>query len=65
MTLTPTSSYRALTARAGGLSGTITVTFTAPGQPTLKDTIAVVFAGRVATVSYAARHKHVSRKAKR
>ncbi len=35
--------YRALAERPGGIGATVTVTFTAPGHPTLRQRIAVVF----------------------
>ncbi len=42
LTLTLPPRYRALASR-GGLSGTVTVTFTAPGQPVLRQSIPVTF----------------------
>jgi hypothetical protein len=41
LTLSP--AYRSLAARAGGLSATVGVTFTAAGHPTLRQSIAVAF----------------------
>jgi hypothetical protein len=49
LTLSP--SYRALAARAGGLSATANVSFGALGQPTLKQTVPVTFAGKVSARS--------------
>jgi hypothetical protein len=43
LTLTLSPSYRSLAARAGGLSATAVLTFTAPGEPTLHMRIAVLF----------------------
>ncbi|MGO9322829.1 MAG: hypothetical protein ACLQBY_18790 [Solirubrobacteraceae bacterium] len=42
-TLTLAPLYRSLAAARGGLSATVTVTFTAPGRPVLRDTIPVTF----------------------
>jgi hypothetical protein len=44
LVLTPASSYAALATRPGGLSATVEVSFTAPGQPTLSGRIEVSFA---------------------
>jgi hypothetical protein len=43
LTLTLPAGYRSLAARAGGLSATVNITFTAPGHPTLHKSIAVSF----------------------
>jgi WD40-like Beta Propeller Repeat len=43
LTLTLDPRYRALASYSGGLSGTVTVIFTAPGQPVLRQSIAVTF----------------------
>jgi hypothetical protein len=47
LTLTLTSRYRPLAARSGGLSGTVHLLFTAPGQKPLTDSIAVEFVSKV------------------
>jgi hypothetical protein len=47
LTLTLSSRYRPLAARSGGLSGTVSLIFTAPGQKALTDSIAVEFVGKV------------------
>jgi WD40 repeat protein len=46
LTLTLAPRYRALASASGGLSGTVTVTFTAPGQPVLRQSIPVTFLTR-------------------
>jgi hypothetical protein len=46
LTLTLAPRYRALAARPGGLSSTIKLQFTAPGQKPLTDSIAVEFVSR-------------------
>ncbi len=43
MTLALAARYRSLARQRGGLSATVTVTFTAPGHPTLRETIPVTF----------------------
>jgi hypothetical protein len=43
LTLSLPPSYRSLAARPGGYSATASITFTAPGQPTLHERIAVLF----------------------
>ena len=43
LTLTLAPSYRALASVKGGLSATVELSFTAPGQPTLTQTLAVAF----------------------
>jgi WD40-like Beta Propeller Repeat len=43
LTLALAARYRALARSRGGLSATVTVTFTAPGHSTLRDTIPVTF----------------------
>jgi hypothetical protein len=43
LTLTLAPSYRALASRPGGLSGTASVVFTAPGRPSLRESVAVSF----------------------
>jgi hypothetical protein len=43
LTLTLASRYRTLAARSGGLSGTVNLVFTAPGQKALKGSIEVTF----------------------
>lgn len=43
LTLTPASGYRALESASGGLSGTASVVFSAPGHPALRQSIAVTF----------------------
>ncbi len=43
LTLTLAPSYRALASRAGGLSATASVVFTAPGRPSLRESVAVSF----------------------
>jgi WD40-like Beta Propeller Repeat len=43
LTLTLRPSYRALAAKRGGLDGAVTVSFAAPGHPTLRQSIAVSF----------------------
>jgi hypothetical protein len=47
LTLTLASRYRTLAARSGGLSGTVNLRFTAPGQQALTDSIAVEFVSKV------------------
>jgi WD40-like Beta Propeller Repeat len=46
LTLTLAPGYRTLATRSGGLSGTASVVFTAPGRPTLRQSIAVSFLSR-------------------
>jgi hypothetical protein len=46
--LTPASKYTALTKRPDGLSATVEVTFSAPGQPTLHKRVEVRFVRRAA-----------------
>jgi hypothetical protein len=53
LTLTLTPSYRSLAARAGGLSANASITFTAPGQPVLRTSIAVSFVRKAAKISHA------------
>jgi hypothetical protein len=43
LTLTLGSSYRALASRTGGLSSTARIAFTAPGHPTLSQSVAISF----------------------
>lgn len=47
LTLAP--RYRALAGRPGGLSGSATVSFAAPGQPVLRESIPVTFLRRAST----------------
>jgi hypothetical protein len=54
------SSYRSLAARRGGLSATANLTFTAPGHPALRQSIAVTFA-RVASKKPVARPRAATR----
>lgn len=61
LTLTLSPSYRALAARRGGLSATVSVTFTAPGHPALYKSIHVSFVRKVAA---RAKPHHPARKAK-
>jgi hypothetical protein len=53
LTLTLTPSYRSLAARAGGLSANASITFTAPGQPVLRTSIAVSFVRKATKISHA------------
>jgi WD40-like Beta Propeller Repeat len=46
LTLTLATPYRKLASGSGGLSGTVNVSFTAPGQPVLKQSIAVSFVSK-------------------
>ncbi len=56
LTLTPSSGYRSLAARTGGLSATVTVTFDALGRPELRQGIVVAFVIRAKpTVHHAKR----------
>jgi WD40-like Beta Propeller Repeat len=49
LTLTLASRYRPLAAKSGGLYGTVSLVFTAPGHAALKESIPVVFAGKAKT----------------
>jgi hypothetical protein len=49
LTLTLPSRYRALATKSGGLAGTVTVLFAAPGHPTLRLRIAVTFVSKLKT----------------
>jgi hypothetical protein len=51
LTLTLDPSYRALAAKPGGLYGTVTVSFAAPGHATLHESIAVSFASKLEVLS--------------
>ncbi|HLH13412.1 MAG TPA: hypothetical protein VKV16_01385, partial [Solirubrobacteraceae bacterium] len=62
LTLTLDRGYRSLAARAVGLSATASLTFTAPGHPTLHAHIGVRFRKRAAK---AARRAHKRKAAKR
>jgi hypothetical protein len=46
LTLTLAPAYRALASGSGGLSGTVSVVFTAPGHPTLRQSVVVTFANK-------------------
>lgn len=72
LTLTLTSSYRALATRHGGLSATVNVSFSAPGQKKLTQSLVVTFlstvkrsAGKRSKKLSAAKQSKSSRTAKR
>jgi hypothetical protein len=69
LTLTLAPSYRALASRSGGLSGTATVVFRAPGHPTLRESIGVSFATKAkasrAKASHASRRSASRRRGRR
>lgn len=56
LTLTLAPSYRALAAQRGGLSATAHLTFTAPGHPALRQSIAVSFVRATRRPKRAAHH---------
>ncbi|MCW3018738.1 MAG: hypothetical protein JWN10_1046 [Solirubrobacterales bacterium] len=58
LTLTLTASYRALAARSSGLRAKVSVTFSAPGHPTLHREIAVSFVRKVSVHAKARRAAH-------
>lgn len=62
LTLTLDPSYRVLATKPGGLYGTVTVSFAAPGHPTLSQSIAVSFVSKAKTPP---RAKRASSKKKR
>lgn len=62
ITLSP--AYRALASRAGGLSALASVSFAAPGQPTLKQTVPVTFVAKASAHS-SRRAKTTARKSSR
>jgi hypothetical protein len=64
LTLTLAPSYRALASGSGGLSGTVSVVFTAPGHPTLRQSIVVSFLSK-AKVSRARASRRATAKARR
>ena len=47
LTLALAARYRSLARERGGLSATVTVTFTAPGRPALRESVPVIFLRRV------------------
>lgn len=63
LTLTLTASYRSLAARAGGLSATASLSFSAPGKPALRTSIDVLFHKKAAARHSA--HKRARPKTKR
>jgi Tol biopolymer transport system component len=67
LTLTLASRYRTLAAVPGGLSGTVSLVFSAPGHPTLRKSVAVTFVAKVhASPTKASRaSKRASTKARR
>jgi hypothetical protein len=52
--------YRALSAKAGGLSSNVTLTFAAPGHRTLRERVAVTFRRKPKARRSAARTKRVT-----
>jgi hypothetical protein len=65
ITLAPGSKYSPLAARAGGLSATTNVTFTAPGRPTLHESVAVTFVRKAKTKARSKTANSKKSKAKR
>jgi hypothetical protein len=63
LTLTLAASYRSLATRSGGLSATVSVTFTAPGHAALHKSIVVSFLRKAP--AHAAKAHHATRKGKR
>ena len=59
LTLTLSARYRSLSARAGGLAATVSVTFTAPGHQALHQSVAVHF--RRKSSAHAAGSQHAAR----
>ncbi len=57
LTLTLAHSYAGLADERGGFSATVTVTLTAPGHPTLRETIPLTFLHK----SRKASHRHKGR----
>jgi len=57
-TLTLAPSYRSLAAQRGGLSATVSVLFSAPGHPLLRESIPVTFLRTVPSAHGARHHAH-------
>jgi hypothetical protein len=63
LTLAP--SYRSLATRAGGLSATVSVTFSAAGHPTLRESVAVTFIAKASKKKAAKKTKRSKRTSKK